>query len=281
MDGRNLVRNHTKNENEMSHHKGNPHITCGEFSRRNFKVLAKDGTFLSYTSPLRIKILLKQGKISVVGEWTVQLNQDITEKKHYREFWKFKHELIGEMRIIPEYNVCYVCGADDHFTKHHVVPYSYTKHFPKTPEMQLRLYFLCAVLCPKCHTTYEWHIENNATEFRKQISEKYFPFSKEEFTRLWRISALGISYFRLLKKYDIVHAKELRQKIRDLLDGDDFEECFALSLSYHRHNSDYFKLIVQNVDNLNEFIELWKNHFIQVMQPKYLPADFDLGFKRI
>ena len=258
----------------MTHH---PNIN-GVFAHRNYTVLNVNGDFLSFTSPYRIKQLMKQGKVDVVDDFTVKLRYDFKTKPPEKGIWKLKHEMVGD-REVPEYNCCVVCGGTSEFTKHHIVPKCYTRHFPRTLEMNLRLYYLIAMLCPMCHEYYETRTDNNACEFKKEITKKYFPFNENTHKKMNRLSGESISYFITLNK-NFKAAMNLRERINVLLDGDDFEEVLLMSLSFHRENSDFYKLIVENIDDLDEFIEVWKQHFLDTMKPKHLSSEFDLGRKQ-
>jgi len=61
-------------------------------------------------------------------------------------------------------NHCVVCGVNDHYTKHHVVPHEYRKHFPL--DFKSSSSHDIVLLCSNCHESYE----TLAMQFKKQLA---------------------------------------------------------------------------------------------------------------
>lgn len=174
-------------------------------------------------------------------------------------------------------NKCVVCGSNTQLTQHHVVPYSYRKHFPDNIKKHSSHDVL--PICDECHIKYE--VE--ADKLRIFLEEKYnvspvtiSPESKKRHT------ITGVA--RVLKKHSNhipeYRINQLKQRIaeylnKEILEDGDIDRILNYKLTKEKINTTS-KQVVKAFDNLQDLIILWRQHFIDVLQPKYMPLHWDV-----
>lgn len=169
-------------------------------------------------------------------------------------------------------NVCVVCGSQEDLTKHHALPRCFRKHFPS----YLKRYDSHDVLlvCRLCHEQYEVH----ATELKKKLvgCTNVTSMQEEDLSHIRAIKAA-----KTLVRYGdkIPDDSALRLMLRIEEYAGDFNDEIVKELSVERfggyHSSDVWKDAVSEIQDYNEFTKMWREHFIEVMNPQYLPVHWD------
>ncbi|KAL0485533.1 Exd2 [Acrasis kona] len=190
-------------------------------------------------------------------------------------------------------NRCVCCGDESNYTKHHIIPHEYRKHFPK--EFKSRSNHDVVLLCAKCHEDYE----TEAMKFKKEMIvgkmgvdvhgsgitknvEKAKVKSaanaiKNHYDKLPQDRArdyiILINTFLKKHDFDVVPTKEELEEISNMsdLDGvEDFsshgEQVVSILIKDHVERRDYEAV----TKKLDEFCISWRRHFVQFMKPKYL-----------
>lgn len=220
-----------------------------ELMYSNCRLLAKDGELLSYIGRRRLEWYLKKGLAVSRGPNEIQLlfehrGKD-TQPKLYTEIRK---------------NMCVVCGGDQNLTKHHIVPYSFKKHFPM--KYKNRTSFDVAVLCTDCHESYERH----ADKFKKELMEQHGVAQRS------RPYELGIANTLLYHKASLPDDVYL-EMLYKLPAGvtDEPESLKAFIDSYEGTGPNVSEQLVSRLPAISEFIVAWRKHFVEYAKPRYMP----------
>jgi hypothetical protein len=182
-------------------------------------------------------------------------------------------------------NRCVACGVNDLLTKHHCVPQVFRKHFPL--EYKSHAWHDVLLLCTDCHDRYEL----DAHEFKKEILISYGVEAPG--SELGKEVGSGSDVFRdwyhatssahaLLRYKDTIPADKLvylERQVKAHLNKDTLTEADLLAVCAQREEckkrmseeAQYGKAVVDLIEDIPAFIRLWREHFVSVMSPKYLP----------
>lgn len=180
-------------------------------------------------------------------------------------------------------NRCCVCGITENLTRHHVVPRCYRKYFPLN--MKDNLSYEVLPVCVPCHAKYE----NWADDFKYELSKTYSAPINGNISNSDAKQGLKVkSYFYVLRKYGHKLPERMREKMRReledhllLIQMTEEEYATAVSLTKKKHPVGYMthgELVVSHLRTQQEimrFIILWRKHFVQKMDPKHLPENWD------
>lgn len=240
----------------------------------NCKVLHPNGTLMFLCLPKRVYWYLDRDLAEIVSEdpLTIRLTFEPNGGGHIDDEYH-----LGEKR-----NACVVCNCDDleYLTKHHIIPREYRKWFPL--ELKSRSSHDVVVMCSICHSNYEHQfadklkaelekevgINNNNTmrqDQQKTLTVYNYAKLMMDADRVLKIPEGRIDYFlkemkRIFKTDNPAEIYELpvHQMIRDELDT-------------------VAKTIIEGKD-LKEFIKMWRNHFIESMDPPYMPNGWSIDY---
>jgi len=173
-------------------------------------------------------------------------------------------------------NQCVVCGDAENLNRHHVVPHVFRRHMPEF--VKEHNYHDILLLCLSCHEKYELE----ANKFKKFICKElgydlkfgsnqvYMPDVGKAVNAARALCNFGkkIPESRYLFLLSVI--KEYLKK--DQITDDDINEVaghymWKISEGY----KEYGKFVVENIDNIQIFVERWRRHFVETMNPKYLP----------
>lgn len=180
----------------------------------------------------------------------------------------------------PRANKCVVCGDEDilTLTRHHVVPTRFRKYFPLHMKSNNHRYVV--LVCTDCH-----HLYNYFEELKNQeLSEHYKVKSLHECMKIInnnkRVIA-GVASSILFSDFLPEERKdELRIKFTKLTNmeptEDNLTKSFQKKYEPISDDSNFGKMIVDKVKNLYDFQGMWLKHFVDTMQPKYLPNDLNI-----
>jgi hypothetical protein len=187
-------------------------------------------------------------------------------------------------------NVCVVCGTSEELTKHHVFPQLFNRFIPKEYENFMRSNsYNVKIVCVDCHTEYE----KVASDFKCQILEKAGLGLRrnipEHFEKAKRAAWALLNFSNAIPKKDY---KKILQKIEkflnkkypnyDLKDEEMIDDLFhVVSLEHHSEPMQecfrkYFEKEITSIDKLNDFVILWREHFVRTMNPEYLPENWEI-----
>jgi len=174
-------------------------------------------------------------------------------------------------------NRCVVCGSKEDLTRHHIVPYCYRKFFP-TNLKNHRSYDVMA-LCIPCHHSYEEH----AVEFKKVLAVQYSA----------PVSGKGAKYNKILAsargaanalldnrdKIPLERQEILLDRVKAYLQRKPTDEDLRILVEQDPYDfGDYIHhgdMVVKQI-NIEEFVQSWRQHFIDKMAPQFLPSHWSI-----
>ncbi|CAO3638899.1 unnamed protein product [Cunninghamella echinulata] len=194
-------------------------------------------------------------------------------------------------------NNCVVCNSKEELTTHHVVPDMYRKAMPLCIKSKSSRDLL--LLCKHCHDKYE----DEAIKLKKEIVQQYdCPMEGKGWihsaeNRYVRKAATALIKFK--DKLPESRTKELEEKVKayqsssttlkDLSWDELLNTCCQLKDMYHGPDFiDHGTYVIQQLmekekktiivndqeqeqwPQLESFIKLWRKHFLDHLQPKYL-----------
>lgn len=233
----------------------------------NCKMLNVTGEFMCYTDKNKMNWYLKKNLATQIDEKTFKLNftpkGSGTKLKYY---------------LLPLANHCIVCGSTHNLSKHHVVPYRFRKYMPL--EYKSHTSFDILMLCTSCHGTYE----KESNKFSKQLYEQYsaqIPYNKN-YKNITNI-------VKILKdeKENIPNARklELLQKIKTYYNDESITLDTLPQIFTEKNDEEIKKENIQkfitDLGSYFDFIVMWRKHFIDNMDPKFLPEEWKLAMNDI
>ena len=171
-------------------------------------------------------------------------------------------------------NVCVVCGVEHELTRHHVVPYQYRREFPLAYKSKSSYDVL--PLCIEHHEEYEEQaqIYGRKLETDMGIVPEVVRFTPED----RKIVMLRGFATALQSNHPIPPERVdfMKQALIDKFGHADAKTILESVRTPHPQadpNRKHSVLVVRAVlekDALQEFVQGWRQHFIDTMQPKFL-----------
>lgn len=162
-------------------------------------------------------------------------------------------------------NRCVVCGATENLNKHHVLPRVFRVHCPDDYKNHTSHDVL--PLCITCHDQYE----KSATVLKSQLALEYGVLIQQE--RLQDAELARIKKVLSARKILTEHGDKIpldRRTILAQLANQSVPDKFKQAPI-----RDYGAAVVKQVMQRGElflFLQKWRSHFLQTMQPRFMPA---------
>jgi hypothetical protein len=205
--------------------------------------------------------------------------------------------------------ICVVTGVDDGLQRHHIVPYCYRTYFPEA--FKSKNHHDIVLINHKKHSEYE----QQATLFKdkiarifdvKTISELNIEYinalhstGKEKTILLNTIYSLFKSYGKVSEKIKYEKLQIISMNIEipiEIVSKYNYIQLYKLYLLLKDKNENDLYLFKQEkrklydhgyhvVQKLNtdekiiNFVKLWRNHFIDIMQPQFMPIGWSVDFR--
>lgn len=237
----------------------------------NWVVLAPDKTLLSYGSEKRALWYVDRGLADIINKRTVILK------------FEPKGRNSDEYSLQKKLNKCVVCGSTHikSLTKHHVIPTMYKKFFPI--EFKARSSHDIVVICRDCHNIYEYEY---ADVLKQNLSEKYNAPLQMSVKNNDIIKSIIICR-TIIKYWNDIPGDRIEKLLNDFKDINGWEpDTFDQMYDFIEENENvnyiensHSKLVVDNFsDDYMKFIVMWRQHFIDNMNPKYMPDFWDVNY---
>lgn len=245
----------------------------------NRRVYHPDGTLMFYCDDKRANWYLDRNLATVQADpLAIQLNFIPNGHGHKND----------PFYLTPRENKCVVCGSLKDLTRHHAVPYCFRKHFPE--KMKARSSHDIVPLCIECHHRYE----EEALRFKKKLAIQYnVSFECGEPLKEDVIKDQAGGAARSLLKYWDQIPEDRRQYLLSRVAAylgkpctleDVIQNYGDLTIKSHeittRVENPYGKRIVDKLEDLHEFMRMWRQHFVDVMKPEYLTLGWDVNHVR-
>lgn len=184
----------------------------------------------------------------------------------------------------PRPNVCAGCGTHAGLTLHHVVPRGYRRYFPE--EFKSHSCHDLVPLCVPCHDRYE----AAAQLFKKRLAEEYGApvdgdgrFYDREIARVRKAACALERQARGEARIPAARLAELERIVREHHGADQLTPelvAEAAALDPHRTPAGFrthgSSIVDAVADDLQGFVERWRQHFIDHMRPSHMPRDWDV-----
>lgn len=233
----------------------------------NYQVESPDGILMFRCDEKRINWYIKRNLANYIDENTIRLNfRPNGLGNHERNFG------LSQMK-----NHCVVCNTENYLTRHHVIPTCYRKWFPL--KLKSHNFHDVLLMCVDCHDTYE----RKADELKQQLSIDYYaPITGEyeynsELIKLAKISATLLN--KDLSKIPKERVFMMKKTLREYFNYKHLTKSRLERISTMRSkkiNKSHGQIVVENLENIQQFIEIWRLHFIENTKAKYLPENWNV-----
>ena len=238
----------------------------------NIMMESPDGTQMCFINSRKARWYLKRNLAEIISPETIRLTfEPLGKGKNNDKYYLTRAE-----------NKCVVCGTAEGLTKHHVVPYCYRKFFPR--EYKDHTSHDVNLLCRSCHDKYETIAEDRKAKIAKKFKA---PLRVREITldkvRL-SVKKAGIGLIQLKqnkipfsRRKDLVKILQLFFKREDITEAD-IKKASKID-PYHRsyRSVNHGEFVVSQLKNIQEFIREWREHFVSVMCPQFMPLYWDVN----
>lgn len=175
-------------------------------------------------------------------------------------------------------NICVVCGTKNHLTRHHVVPYCYRKHLPL--EIKSHNHHDILSVCVDCHEDYE----KFADELKIELSNNYnapLNFIEEDRKEIFKLSKICSTILRDDLNIPKSRIKYLRSKVKSFFGIKRLTKSTLIKLSTIKIKTSktHGEMVVSSLENIQDFIEMWRKHFVDNTKPKFLPDNWKIDSK--
>lgn len=189
----------------------------------------------------------------------------------------------AEFYLSRKNNICCVCGEPNWelLTRHHVVPRCYRSYFPadiKEHDMHDIL-----PLCTDCHTVYEWHADRKKQQIATQYAMPVHGIRSVTNLEQARAVTAAKSLKRNLTRIPQAGRDKLLGRIEEFLKRtpttDDIFRLAKENVNTTMQHKTHGELVLKHIEGrakLQMFVREWREHFVQTMQPKYLPSYWKL-----
>lgn len=176
---------------------------------------------------------------------------------------------------------CVVCGNNDHVFRKTVVPHEYRRYFPEL--MKKNLSHDVVLLCVTCH-----RLSNVLDrELRNQLAKECDApigcgdgVKQQEDAKLGRVKSAARALLRSKGNIPLERQKMLMLTVQehfgvDDVTEEDLKEALAMNTvitneNYVPHGLKVYQHVCEN-GGLIAFESRWRKHFLDTMQPKFLP----------
>lgn len=247
------------------------HLSYGVTKNRkiygNCKVLSPDGILMFRCDKKKANWYIKRNLGDVIT------NDPLVVKLNFEPKGLGNHNREWGLSEMP--NQCVICGDKDFLTKHHVVPYSYRKYFPL--EIKSHSFHDVLSVCVDCHERYERH----ADELKLELSLKYNAPINGEVEKRNNIKYSKIASTLLRDDLNIPKERinELRSEIKSFFKIKRLTRSRLKSMASIKPiviKKTHGEIVNEKIDNLQTFVEMWREHFIDKMNPQFLPKNWSV-----
>tara|TARA_Y100000310_G_scaffold345437_1_gene465023 strand:- start:2569 stop:3357 length:789 start_codon:yes stop_codon:yes gene_type:complete len=252
-------------------------------------MLAPSGRFMAFVAERRAHWYIQNGLASVVSKsgkknckFAFQLNFEPVKEGH-------SADSNADFFFIPRESICVVCGHAESLTRHHVVPFCYRKYLVSSyndHSDQQRVFsgrgsYDIVFLCEGCHIKYEKHADRLrhliADEYRIPLQGRgryYDPKQCRAISAAKTLLKHGETIPELEKEQLMNRTRAwLQQRVVTKKDLVNLADAKLERLGNHRTHA---QLLFEKIkDDFSGFVMRWRRHFIEKMEPKFMPLGWD------
>jgi len=238
----------------------------------NCKVFAPSGELMFLCLEKRANWYLKRNLANILKEDPIEIILNFTQKGMGNRK--------SEYYLSEKKNACVCCNETDIslLTKHHVVPVEYRKHMPI--QYKNRSSHDIVVMCQNCHYEYE---NIYAQVLKKELEEECFierPTLSKDKIRTGRAYSLAVLLTDEVRANKIPQTRKhyMYTEIKHIFGHTRLEEIIEMKLHKQltKQDLEIGKEVLDLQLSNEEFIIMWRTHFIECMKPQYLPEGWDI-----
>jgi hypothetical protein len=275
-------------------------IGSKNLSSENWKVYHPSGRHMFTCGEKKAYWYLERNLAELTGERMIKLTF-IPKGNGFED----NEEFGRSSRIVQ----CVVTGISEGLQRHHIVPYCYRTYFPEI--YKSKNHHDVVLMNFEIHSEYE----QKANDFKDEIAriynvktigelnaeytlklrelgkpnaiilntihsifKIYGRLSREELIdKLHYVADNSNLSFETLVKYNYIQLFKLYQLLRE----DHINEIYKFKGIY-RKQYDHGYHVVQKLDTeekIEDFVKLWRNHFVDTMQPLFMPTGWSVDFR--
>ena len=181
-------------------------------------------------------------------------------------------------------NECAVCGETNGLTRHHILPWSYRKHLPQ--EVITHCFHDIVPLCVRCHGKYEATVYTYKLLLCVKYDIPYEGTKPEIDIELGKATKAAFAIVRHGAKIPADRLRELQNVVVEYSGCCDDSTLLELTKSENKntHNNrgkSHGQMIVEKLalDDLQEFYEGWRQHFLDNTNPQFMPDHWSVTRK--
>jgi hypothetical protein len=276
------------------------HIGSKKLSSENWKVYHPSGRHMFTCGEKKAEWYVERDLAVIIGEGMIQLTFEPKGNG-----FEDNEDFGRSSRIVR----CVVTGSKVNLQRHHIVPYCYRTYFPEA--FKSKNHHDVVLMNFKIHSDYEQQANLFKDEIARIYDVKTIGELNAEYTyklrELGKPNAIILNTIHsLFKSYGKLTHELITEKLQyisensnlpyDVLSGYSYVQLyklFELFKSEHLKELVHFKLdnrmqydhgyhVAQKLDTdekIEEFVKLWRNHFINTMHPKYMPFGWSVDFR--
>lgn len=268
-------------------------FACKKNVYDNCVILSKTGQHLAFCDEKKALWYLRKNLASIESDSSGRpLRIRLTFVPKGREASGFTGGDPELTQSFKRHNRCVVCAASEHFTRYHIIPVAYRRHFPV--QVKSHSPHDVVVICVDCHERANYF----TAQLKKRIALEFqIPLCGEGYRgpnthqKLVIKAAHTLSNTRILKFIPPKRMQDLRELMMEGLALDPLEEITQVHLDrckilgkdndcdFQSHGELVVKRLMEGVDtttSLHSFIRRWRIHFVDCMKPQFLPEDFSV-----
>lgn len=233
----------------------------------NCIIQAPDGQNLSRCGKKKVKWYLNQELAHLVNEENptiIRLNFEPSGREGVND----------PLLMDGKPNICVVCGTDEDLTRHHIVPYSFIKYM----QVKYKVDIIRDIfpLCETCHNKYEKHSNHKRAEIAEEMGIDVSGITPGETRRIHHAVGAASALLKYVDKIPEEHQERLWEIVREFSGKEDLDEVDLHQIQTYKvtERPDYINFsrrVAEAVENYNEFARGWREHFVETMEPKYMP----------
>jgi len=237
----------------------------------NCQVQSPDGTLMFRCGERKTNWYLKKGLADIISDdpMVIRLNFEPKGKGYHNSEWG----------LVKMENKCVNCGSDEFLTRHHVIPYCYRKYFPI--ELKSHNFHDVLVMCPECHESYE----RKADIVKKELGDMYdAPISgitdfDKTASKMKRIAHCLLYQEKVPKE----RIEEMKNILRENFGWERITNRRLVYLSNQlitKNIKNHGEIVCENIDDYQEFVEMWRKHFLENNSCGHLPKNWSITYKK-
>jgi len=182
-------------------------------------------------------------------------------------------------------NRCVITGDTnlEQLTKHHITPYCYRMFMPAEYK-EANSHDVVPIIAEK-----HYEYERKADELKKVIAKKYnAPLNGDVSVNHKLFYAIKSAYAlknhgdKMPKASEEIHKETIRaytcqKRVTEKIIEELVEKGFKEASKIKSHGEIVMdKLVIEGKEAIQEFVEMWRNHFLKHAKPRYMPKNWDV-----